>query len=95
MQRLFRKYHRTLAIIICLPLVITVLSGLGYTLADEWLGNSDLAETILKFHTMEIIGLEKIYPLLNALGVVGLVATGISMTSLFRNRPAAKNRAGS
>jgi hypothetical protein len=36
---------------------------------------------------MEIIHLEKIYPILNGLGLIGLLITGLSMTGLFRERP--------
>jgi hypothetical protein len=32
---------------------------------------------------MELLDLEKIYPLLNGLGVIGLLITGLSMTGLF------------
>ena len=37
MIRALRKYHRTIAIAACLPLILTVVTGVGYTLFDEWL----------------------------------------------------------
>jgi hypothetical protein len=86
MNRAFRKYHRQIAIILCLPLFLTVLTGLGYTIADEWFGQGKLGELFLQIHTMEILHLGKIYPLLNGLGLIGLLITGLSMTGLFRNR---------
>lgn len=84
MFRLFRKYHRTLAIIACLPLLLTVISGVGYTLFEEWFGQGEIGEFLLQIHTFEIFHLEKIYPLLNGLGLIGLLITGITMTGAFR-----------
>ena len=84
MNRIFRKYHRTLAIILCLPLFLTVLTGVGYSIFDEWLEQEQFAGLLLKIHTMEILHFEKFYPLLNGLGLVGLLITGLTMTNLFR-----------
>jgi len=86
MPRLFRKYHRILAIIISLPLFLTVISGVGYTIADEWFENKAFGDFLLGIHTMEIVHLEKIYPVLNSLGVVGLLITGLTMTGLFKQK---------
>jgi hypothetical protein len=86
MTRMFRRYHRQIAIILCLPLFLTVLTGMSFTIAHEWLHQDDLGEFILRLHTLEILHLEKIYPLLNGLGLVGLLITGLSMTGLFRTR---------
>jgi len=90
MNRLFRKYHRWIAIILCLPLFTTVISGMGYTIADEWLHQDELGEWLLKLHTFEIVKLGDIFPVLNGIGMIGLLVTGISMTGLFRKRPAPK-----
>lgn len=86
MNRVFRRYHRQIAIILCLPLFLTVLTGLGYTIAHEWLHQDELGEFLLGLHTLEIIHLEGIYPILNGLGLVGLLITGVTMTGLFRQR---------
>lgn len=47
---------------------------------------------LLKIHTGEIFHLEGIYPLLNGLGLIGLLVTGLSMTGLFskKKQPAAR-----
>ncbi len=87
MIRSFRKYHRQIAIALCLPLFLTVLTGMSFTIAHEWLHQDQLGEFLLGLHTLEILHLEKIYPLLNGLGLVGLLITGVSMTGLFRQRP--------
>lgn len=84
MIRAFRKYHRQIAIAVSLPLILTVISGVGYSLFDEWFEQEKIAEFLLEIHTMEILHLEKIYPLLNGLGLIGLLVTGLSMTGLFK-----------
>jgi hypothetical protein len=84
MKRLFRKYHRILAIIICIPLILTVLTGMLTTIVKEWSINTGLSSRLLlKIHTGEILHLEAIYPILNGLGLIGLLVTGMSMTGLF------------
>lgn len=87
MKRAFRKYHRGLAIIICLPLAATVLTGMAATLTESWslpLGLSH--RLLLRIHTGEILHLEGIYPLLNGLGVIGLIVTGLSQSRLFTKK---------
>jgi hypothetical protein len=87
MKRSFRKYHRTLGIIICLPLALTVLTGMATTIAKEWSINLGIPPyLLLKVHTGEIFHLQAIYPILNGLGLVGLVVTGLSMSGLFRKK---------
>ena len=84
MLRNFRKYHHQIAIILCLPLLLTVLSGMGITISREILHQHELSETLTQLHTLELFHLEKIYPLLNGLGLIGLLVTGVTMTRLFR-----------
>jgi hypothetical protein len=91
MNRMFRKYHRQIAIVLCIPLFVTVLTGMGYTIADEWFHQSELGDFLLKIHTFEILRLGKIYPILNGLGLIGLLITGVTMTGLFRKRPEQNN----
>jgi hypothetical protein len=82
---LFRKYHRTLSIILCLPLLLTVLTGMGYTMISEWSLNLGLTRSLMmKLHTGEIFHLQGIYPILNGIGLLGLLVTGISLSGLFR-----------
>ncbi len=65
MNRLFRKYHRTLAIILSLPILLTLITGVGYTIFDEWFEQEKIARLMLQIHTMKILHLETIYPVLN------------------------------
>lgn len=90
MLRAFRKYHRSIAIAASLPLILTVLSGMGITIFEEWFGQDEIARFFFKLHTLELFGLEKIYPFLNGLGLVGLLVTGLTMTGLFKKRPQPK-----
>jgi multidrug transporter EmrE-like cation transporter len=87
MKRAFRKYHRTIGIIICLPLILTVLTGMLTTIVKEWPINTGLSSNLLlKIHTGEILHLEVIYPILNGLGLIGLLVTGMSMSGLFEHK---------
>ena len=84
MKRSFRKYHRILGIIVCLPLAMTVLTGLLTTVVREWSIYLGIPTRLLmKIHTGEIFHLQGFYPILNGLGFVGLAVTGLSMSGLF------------
>ncbi|PSB48903.1 peptidase [Cyanosarcina cf. burmensis CCALA 770] len=83
-MRAFRKYHRILAIIFALPLLIASLTGIAVTLVGEWsLAIGVPRSLLLQIHRGEIFGLRGIYPILNGLGLLGLLVTGLSMTGLF------------
>ena len=90
-RRLFRKYHRLLAIALSLPLLLTVITGVGVTIVDEWFHQEELGEFFLDVHTLKILHLEAIYPLLTGLGLIGLLITGLSMTGLFKDRSRSSN----
>lgn len=81
-SRTFRQYHRKIAIAACIPLLLTVFTGMGYTILGEWLQLYPAASFVMSIHTGRIVGLQGIYPLLNGLGLVGLLVTGITMTRL-------------
>lgn len=85
MKRKFRKYHRAIAPILALPLLLTILSGMGATMIRDWgLNLGVTAHWLLKLHTGEVFHLEAIYPILNGLGLLGLLVTGISMSGLLK-----------
>ncbi|MBN3927201.1 peptidase [Nostoc sp. NMS4] len=84
MKRSFRKYHRILGIILSVPLVLTVLTGMLTTFVREWSVSIGVpASFLLSIHTGEIFHLQGIYPILNGLGLLGLLATGLNMSGLF------------
>lgn len=85
MQRLFRKYHRWLAIVCALPLLLTIITGMGFPIAKA-LHQRQFAGFLIHLHTLETFGLEGFFPIINGLGLLGLLVTGIYMTSLFRQK---------
>ncbi|MEG3906473.1 peptidase [Microcoleus sp. w2-18bC1] len=94
MKKAFRKYHRILGLIVALPIALTVLTGMFITILREWpLGIEISSRFLLKIHTGEIFHLQAIYPILNGLGMLGLLVTGLSMSGLFgrRKQPTSKD----
>ncbi|MGB3614999.1 MAG: hypothetical protein WBA10_14495 [Elainellaceae cyanobacterium] len=86
MKRL-RKLHSKAAPLVFIPLLLTALTGIGYRLGRSWLGISDtLAGRLMSLHEGRFLGsaLVPIYVLLVGLGLVGMVATGITMIRLNR-----------
>jgi hypothetical protein len=81
-----RKYHRLIATLFCVPLLLTALTGISIAIAEEWLHQEELAAFLMAVHTYQIFKLDAILPVLNGLGLIGLVATGLSMTGLFAKR---------
>ncbi|MEB3358532.1 MAG: peptidase [Synechococcales bacterium] len=87
MNRSFRKYHRLLAPIMALPLALTILTGMLVTMNQEWPFSFGIPSSLLlKIHTGEIFGLGAIYPVLNGIGLIGLLVTGLTMSGLFRTK---------
>jgi uncharacterized membrane protein affecting hemolysin expression len=86
MKNTFRKYHRLIATLLCLPLLFTALTGISVTVADTWLHQEELAAFLTTIHTFQIFKLDTILPVLNGLGLIGLVTTGLSMTGLLAKR---------
>ncbi len=86
-KKAFRKYHRVIGIIVCVPLLLTVLTGMLATIIGEWSVNIGLSSRLmLKIHTGEIFHLQAIYPILNGFGLIGLLVTGMSMSGLFNQK---------
>ncbi len=86
MKNTFRRNHRLIATIFCLPLLFTALTGISVAIADKWLHQEELAAFLIATHTFQIFKLDAILPVFNGLGLIGLVATGLSMTGLFAQR---------
>ncbi len=84
-----RWFHRILATIAFLPLILSASTGIIYRLGRAWFGLSeDQGEILLDIHQGSYFGsfLEPVYVLLVGLGLVALLVTGIQMTGLFRKR---------
>lgn len=90
MDRLFRKYHRLLAIVCAFPLLLTVLTGMLAPIANA-VQQYELYDFLIRLHTLDILGLDVFFPIINGLGLLGLLITGIYMTRLFRRHRPASN----
>jgi hypothetical protein len=79
-QSSLRKLHRTVAPIMILPVLLTLITGSIYQLVDLG-GQGERFDWLLDIHKghFGILNLETIYPFLNALGLLTLAITGISM----------------
>lgn len=75
-----RQLHRALAPIMLLPLLLTLITGSLYQIADM-VDKGDVFRWLIEVHKGHFgnINLEVIYPFLNALGLLLLAVTGISM----------------
>lgn len=81
-QPTLRKLHRTLVPIILLPFIITAITGIAYRLGRSWFGLSkDQTHFLMAIHQGNFFGdtLEPIYVLLNGLGLLFMLITGIVM----------------
>lgn len=84
-----RRFHRTLAPIIFLPLILSATTGILYRLGKSWFGlSSDQAEIFMMIHQGEYFGDvgKPIYVLLVGAGLLAMLFTGIRMTGIFRRR---------
>lgn len=78
----FRKIHRKAAPILFLPLFATALTGVIYSLGENWFGLSDeVVDIFLEIHQGEFLGkpLVPFYVLLMGVGLLGLIITGLTM----------------
>ncbi len=89
-QKYQRKYHRFLAPILLLPLTLTVITGMLVTLVEEWHLPGLKRSLLMDIHTGEIFHLEAIYPLLDGLGLLALILTGLSMLGWFKPKRSPK-----
>ncbi len=78
-KMMIRKIHRILAPILFLPLVVTVLTGSLYQIA--LLNQNFDYYWLIQIHKGKWgpVDLQAVYPFLNGLGLLVMVATGLSM----------------
>lgn len=82
----WRRLHADLAPLVLLPLLLTVSTGLAYRLLRDWGGLAkDQTHVLMVLHEGEWLrhwlgpAGETLYVLLNALGLLLMLATGTSM----------------
>ncbi|MFS8855384.1 PepSY domain-containing protein [Synechococcus sp. H55.7] len=78
-RKLTRQIHRALAPILALPLVVTVVTGSLYQIAR--LNDNLDYYWLIQIHKGQWgpLDLQAIYPFLNGLGLLVMVATGLSL----------------
>lgn len=84
-----RQLHRKIAPIIFLPLFLTAFTGISYRVARSWFGASDkIGDALMFIHQGTFLGkeLRVFYVILNGLGLVAMLFSGIMMTGIFRSR---------
>ena len=79
-QARLRQLHRTIAPIMIVPVLLTLITGSIYQIVDLGGKGKDF-DWLLDWHKGHFgsFNLETIYPFLNALGLLTLAITGISM----------------
>ena len=77
-----RELHQCIAPFVLLPLFVTVCSGVGYRLARDWFGASrEQVHWLMTLHEGEWLGptLEPIVVLMNAVGLLWMLITGLAL----------------
>jgi hypothetical protein len=80
-----RKFHQTVAPIVLIPLIITVFTGTCYRLGRDWFGLSkEQSHWLMAIHQADYLGdnVRSFYVLLNGLGLLWMIITGISMIKI-------------
>jgi hypothetical protein len=82
----FRQLHRAIAPIMVLPLLLSAITGSIYQITDL---SGNEVKWLLEVHkgNFGLLKLEAIYPFLNALGLLTLLATGTAMFLQMRRTP--------
>ena len=77
-----RELHQRIAPFVLLPLFVTVCSGVGYRLARDWFGASrEQVHWLMTLHEGEWLGptLEPLVVLMNAVGLLWMLITGLAL----------------
>jgi hypothetical protein len=81
-----RQAHATLAPLVVMPLLVTVVTGLAYRLLRDWGGmERDRTHLLMVLHEGEWLNHwfgrsgETVYVLLNGLGLLWMLATGVTL----------------
>jgi hypothetical protein len=80
------KLHRSIAPVVVLPLLLTAITGVIYQITDL---SGHEARWLLGLHkgNFGALKLEAIYPFLNGLGLLAMLATGTAMLLKARRHP--------
>ncbi|MGB7443050.1 MAG: peptidase [Coleofasciculaceae cyanobacterium] len=85
-KRSLRKLHRQLAPILFIPFFLTATTGIIYRIGNSWFGMpAKYAKLMMYIHQGTFVGdqLKPIYVLLNGLGLIAMLVSGIVMSGIF------------
>jgi hypothetical protein len=77
-----RRFHRKLAPIIIIPLLLSAFSGIAYRIGRSWFGLSDnFGDFMMVIYEGKFLGkpLVPVYVLLVGVGLIAIIVTGVSM----------------
>ncbi|MEI7473545.1 MAG: peptidase [bacterium] len=77
MKKNARKVHITLGVICAIPVLLTLITGMGAVISEDYFGNEKFADFLISIHTMEIFGLQKIYPLFVGFCLFSMIVSGL------------------
>ncbi|GAB4306188.1 MAG: hypothetical protein Fur0025_48190 [Oscillatoriaceae cyanobacterium] len=86
----FRQIHRQIAPIVFIPLFLSAITGIAYSLGKSWFHlPRESTHIFMVIHEAEYLGkyLEPFYVLLLALGLISMIVTGLTMARLFSKPP--------
>jgi uncharacterized iron-regulated membrane protein len=89
----WRNIHGWLSPIVFLPLALTASTGIAYRLGKDWFGlTNKQASIFMRLHQGSFLGssLKSWYVLFLGVGLIAMLATGIQMSGIFRQRRASK-----
>lgn len=73
------KFHRVLALLLLVPLLLAAITGMAYRIGRTWFGISkEAGNSILEFHDGKWLGdaFSSVYVIVSGFGLLALVATG-------------------
>jgi hypothetical protein len=77
LRRQALKWHKITGSLLILPLLWTSTTGMIFTIVKEIGGNRELGKAILHWHTLQIVGLHKIYPFFVGLSIFATLTFAI------------------
>jgi uncharacterized iron-regulated membrane protein len=90
-----RRFHRKLAPVIIFPLLLSAFSGIAYRIGRSWFGLSDnFGDFMMVIHEGRFLGkpLVPVYVLLVGVGLIAMVATGVSMIKKRRKQSQSESK---
>jgi hypothetical protein len=85
LRHYFRRYHRLIAFIVALPILLIAVTGTLTALASS-LKLDGLQELVLSWHTFETLNVEQVFPLFVGLSVICLTITGCSILPIWSRK---------